>query len=159
MKKLEIRDKSVVLKWIVIVLCVGFLLVLCAGYIYKAVTQTEWYHLRMMKKAFENEYVHVNEDSQILTIGISPAGQDDSWKYSYDIPETLFDDMTCNEFKEIEDEEKIEEILSYDWIMVTFRDASKSMYFISPQDEIYWGTSIQVKCPSLLNWYKEQMQN
>ena len=57
------------------------------------------------------------------------------------------------------DEEKIEEILSYDWIMVTFRDASKSMYFISPQDEIYWGTSIQVKCPSLLNWYKEQMQN
>ena len=56
---------------------------------------------------------------------------------------------------EIDDTEMVEEILTYDWIMVTFKDASKSIYFISPEEEIYWGTSFMVDCPSLLKWYKE----
>ena len=71
------------------------------------------------------------------------------------IPESLFDDMTCNSFDEIDDPARVEEILTYDWIMVTFEDASKSIYFISPEEKIYWGTSFTVECPSLLQWYKE----
>lgn len=155
---MKIKDKSVILKWIVIVLVVAFFLVLCCGYIFKAVKQTEWYHLRMMEKAYETEYVHVNEASQILSVGISPEGKDDTWEYFYEVPKTLFDDMTCDNFEEIEEPGKVQEILSYDWIMVTFRDASKSIYFISPQGDIYWGTSLKIECPSLLRWYKEQVQ-
>ena len=67
----------------------------------------------------------------------------------------LFDDMTCDNFKEIDDPVMVDEILTYDWIMAVFKDASKSIYFISPDDEIYWGTSFKVNCPSLLKWYKE----
>lgn len=155
---MKIKDKSKVLKWIVIVLCASFFLVLSGGFIFKAVTQTEWYHIRMMKKAFEEEFVHVNEESQIISVGISPAGQEDAWEYYYDAPDELFDDMTCVSFKEIEDLETVQEILGYDWVMVTFRDSSKSIYFVSPEEEIYWGTSLQVECPSLLRWYREQVK-
>ena len=154
-EKFYIQDKSVILKWIVIIMCVLTLLVPTSIYIYKTVIGTEWYHQKMLKKAFRQELVHVNDEDQIIFVAISPEGRDDSWQYFYDAPEELFDDMTCENFKEIDDTEMVEEILTYDWIMVTFKDASKSIYFISPEEEIYWGTSFTVDCPSLLKWYKE----
>ena len=148
------RDKSVILKWIVIIfIAVGFLTV-GSGFIYRAVIQTEWYHTQQLKKAFRMEKAHVNNHDQIIYVGISPQGNDDSWQYFYDAPVELFDDMTCDNFKEIDDPAMVEEILGYDWVMVIFRDASKSIYFISPEEEIYWGTSFTVECPSLLEWYK-----
>lgn len=156
MKKFEIQDKSVILKWIVITLCGLFFLSLGSAYIYKAVINSEWYHQRQLKKAFKQEYAHINDNNKIIFIGISENGEDGPWEYFYDAPETLFDDMTCNDFTEIDDPAKVEEILAYDWIMAVFKDASKSIYHVSPEGEIYWGTSFTVDCPSLLSWYKEQ---
>lgn len=156
MKKFEIQDKSVILKWIVIALCGLFFLSLGSGHIYKAVITSEWYHIRQLKKAYKEEYAHINDHNKIIYVGISPQGNDDTWEYFYDTPETLFDDMNCDNFDEIDDPAKVEEILTYDWIMVIFKDASKSIYHISPEGEIYWGTSFQVDCPSLLSWYKAQ---
>ena len=153
--KFEIQDKSVILKWIVIVMCAVTLLAMGSVYIYKAIISTEWYHQQMLKKAFRQELAHINNEDQIIFVAISPEGRDDSWQYFYDAPEELFDDMTCDNFEEIDDTAMVEEILTYDWIMVTFKDASKSIYFISPKEEIYWGTSFTVECPSLLQWYKE----
>ena len=150
-----IKDKSVILKWITIVFCLLFLLVAGSGFIYKAVIETEWYHVRMLEKAFKEEQHHLNDHDKIIYVGISPQGNDDTWQYFYDVPENLFDDISCDNFDEIDDPEKVKEILGYDWIMVVFKDASKSMYFISPEEEIYWGTSFTVECPSLLQWYKE----
>ena len=63
--------------------------------------------------------------------------------------------MTCDDFHEIDDTAFVEEILTYDWVMAVFKDASKSIYHISPEGKIYWGTSFTVDCPSLLSWYKE----
>lgn len=154
-EKLSIQDKSIILKWIVIVMCVSVLLIGGSLFAYKQIISTEWYHQQMLKKAFRQELVHVNDADQIIFVAISPEGRDDSWQYFYDAPDALFDDMTCNNFEEIDDPAMVEEILTYDWIMVTFKDASKSIYFISPEDEIYWGTSFTVECPSLLKWYKE----
>lgn len=154
-EKLTIQDKSVILKWIVIVMCVSVLLVGGSLFAYKQIISTEWYHQQMLKKAFRQELLHVNNDDQIIFVAISPEGRDDSWQYFYDAPAELFDDMTCNNFEEIDDPAMVEEILTYDWIMVTFKDASKSIYFVSPEEEIYWGTSFTVECPSLLQWYKE----
>lgn len=155
MKKFEIQDKSVILKWIVIVFCAIVLLGITIPYIYKGVIQSEWYHQRQLKKAFEQEYAHINEADKIIYVGISHNGEDGPWEYFYDAPDSLFDDLTCNNFEEIDETAKIEEILGYDWIMAVFKDASKSIYFISPEDEIYWGTSFKVDCPSLLRWYKD----
>lgn len=154
-KKVKTRDKSVILKWIVIIFCVSVLLVGSSVFIYKAIIGTEWYHEKMLKKAFQEELLHINNHKNMIYVGISQDGEDGDWQYFYDAPEELFDDMTCDDFNEIDDPDKVKEILGYDWIMVIFKDASKSIYFISPQDEIYWGTSFQVDCPSLLNWYKE----
>lgn len=159
MSKFEIQDKSVILKWIVIVFCSIVLLGACSVYIYKAVISTEWYHLRQLKKAYHQEYVHINEADKIIYVGISQNGEDGPWTYDYDAPESLFDDMTCDNFVEIEDPAKVEEILNYDWLMVVFKDASKSIYHISPSGEIYWGTSFTVECPSLLRWYKQKTEN
>lgn len=158
MKKYEIQDKSVIIKWVVIVFCALVLLACSSVFIYKAVISSEWYHQRQLKKAFNQELVHINDHDKIIYVGISPQGDDASWEYFYDTPETLFDDMTCDDFEEIDDTVKVEEILAYDWIMVIFKDASKSVYHISPEDEIYWGTSLKVDCPSLLRWYKENKQ-
>ena len=152
---MKIKDKSNILKWIVIVFVAVGLLTVASGFIYRAVIQTEWYHTQQLKKAFRQEKVHVNNHDQIIYVGISPQGNDDFWQYFYDTPVELFDDMTCDNFKEIDDPDKVEEILGYDWVMVIFKDASKSIYFISPEEEIYWGTSFTVDCPSLLQWYKE----
>ena len=155
MKKFEIQDKSVILKWIVIVVCGLFFLSLSSLHIYKAVITSEWYHLRQLKKAFNQEYAHVNDADKIIYVGISSTGEEGPWEYFYDAPDTLFDDMTCDNFKEIDDPVMVEEILTYDWIMLVFKDASKSIYHISPEGEIYWGTSFTVECPSLLSWYKQ----
>lgn len=154
-KRFEIQDKSIILKWIVIVFCSLFFLSLSSLYIYKAVTSSEWYDQMQLKKAFKEEYLHVTDSDQIIYVGISPQGNEDSWEYFYDTPTNLFADMTCDNFDEIDDPAKVKEILTYDWIMVIFKDASKSIYFISPQEEIYWGTSFVVECPSLLSWYKQ----
>ena len=149
------KDKSVILKWIVIVFCGLFLLAGSSVFIYKAVISSEWYHTRQLEKAFEEEFLRINDHDKIIHIGISPQGNADTWQYFYDTPENLFHDMTCDNFEEIDDPDMVKEILSYDWIMVIFKDASKSIYFVSPEEEIYWGTSFQVECPSLLKWYKE----
>lgn len=158
MKKFEIQDKSLIIKWIILGFC--FLWIMFGGifYGYRAVIQTEWYHKRQLKKAFNQEYAHINDADKIINVGISPNGEEGPWEYFYDAPEYLFDDMTCDNFEEIDDPAKVEEILTYDWIMVIFKDASKSVYHISPEGEIYWGTSFQVECPSLLKWYKENKQ-
>jgi len=155
MKKFEIQDKSIIVKWIVIVFCGLFLLACSSVYIYKAVISSEWYHQRQLKKAYSQEYAHINDEDKIIYVGISTNGEDGPWEYFYDAPASLFDDMTCDDFTEIDNPAKVDEILTYDWIMVVFKDASKSIYFISPEDEIYWGTSFTVDCPSLLYWYKE----
>ena len=105
--------------------------------------------------AYNQEYAHINDADKIINVGISSNGEDGPWEYFYDAPDSLFDDMTCDNFEEIDDTTMIDEILTYDWIMVVFKDASKSIYHISPEGEIYWGTSFEVKCPSLLRWYKE----
>jgi len=157
--KFEIQDKSVILKWIVVILCCLFFLSLGSVYIYKAIITSGWYHQRQLHKAYNQEYAHINEADKIIYVGVSQNGEDGPWNCDYDAPESLFDDMTCNDFNEIEDTQMVEEILTYDWIMVTFKDNSKSIYFISPQDEIYWGTSFKVECPSLLRWYKKQKEN
>lgn len=150
------RDKSEILKWSTIIFIVVVLVGFGSVFAYKAVIETEWYHTQMLKKAFRQEKAHLNDHKQIIYVGISPQGNDDTWEYHYDVPEELFDDISCDNFKEISDTEKIEEILGYDWIMIIFKDASKSIYFISPEEEIYWGTSFTVECPSLLEWYREK---
>lgn len=153
--KFQVYDKSIILKWIVIILCCGFFLSLGSIYIIKEVKTSEWYHIRQLKKAFKQEYAHINMGDKIIYIGISSNGEEGPWEYFYDAPKSLFDDMTCDNFTEIDDPVKVDEILTYDWIMVVFKDASKSIYHISPDDKIYWGTSFTVDCPSLLSWYKE----
>ena len=156
MKKIEIQDKSVILKWLLLGVIVIFILAICPIFVYRAVITTEWYHQRQLKKAFTQEYAHINDHDKIIYVGISSNGEEGPWEYFYDTPDTLFDDLSCVNFKEIDDPVKVEEILTYDWIMAVFKDASKSIYHISPEGEIYWGTSFTVDCPSLLRWYKEQ---
>ena len=156
MKKFEIQDKSIIIKWIVIAFCVLFFLACSSLFLYKAVITSDLYHTMQLKKAYKQEYAHINDYDKIIYIGISPKGDENAWEYFYDVPESLFDDMTCNSFDEIDDPDRVEEILTYDWIMVVFKDASKSIYHLSPEGEIYWGTSFKVECPSLLSWYKEQ---
>lgn len=158
MKKFEIQDKSVILKWIVIVFCTIVLVAVVSPYVYKTIVSSEWYHQKQLNKAFRQEYAHINEADKIIYVGISANGEDGPWEYDYEAPDSLFDDLTCNNFDEIDDSAKVEEILTYDWIMVVFKDASKSIYHISPENEIYWGTSFKVDCPSLLHWYKQKAE-
>lgn len=152
---MKLKDKSNILKWITIAFCMLFILAISSVFIFKAVKESDWYHEYKLKEAFQDELLHINEQDKIIYVGISPKGDDNNWKYFRDVPDYLFDDMTCDNYDEIDDPDKVKEILGYDWIMVIFKDASKSLYFISPQDEIYWGTSFPVECPSLLNWYKD----
>lgn len=158
-KKFEIYDKSNIIKWMVIILICGFFLSLGSIYIIKEIKSSEWYHLRQLEKGYNQEYVHINEDDKIIYIGISQNGEDGPWEYDYEAPASLFDDMTCDDFHEIDDTAFVEEILTYDWVMAVFKDASKSIYHISPEGKIYWGTSFEVECPSLLSWYKEKIKN
>ena len=130
MRKFEIQDKSVILKWIILGFCFICFMAFGSIYIYRAVINTEWYHTKQLKKAFKEEYVHVNDYEQIIYVGISPKGDEDSWQYFYDVPDNLFNDLTCDNFIEIDNPELVEQILGYDWIMVVFKDASKSIYFI-----------------------------
>ena len=66
-RRFEIQDKSVILKWMFIAVCLLLFLSLGSVYAYKTIIGTEWYHQRQLKKAFTQEYAHVNDYDKIIS--------------------------------------------------------------------------------------------
>ena len=68
MCKIQIQDKSVIIKWIVILLVCLFFLSFGLLYVIKTVKTSEWYHLRQLEKAYNQEYAHINDADKIRDI-------------------------------------------------------------------------------------------
>ncbi len=151
--KIQIRDKSNILKWLTILFVVLLLVGIASFFIYRAVIRTEWYHSRQMEKGFEEAKLRLSQHDQINYLALDE--EDEAWKYMYDVPKGLFLDMTCHDFKEISEEETIKAIWREDCIAVYFKNGGRTLFFITEEEEIYWGLSLKIECPSLLQWYKE----
>lgn len=154
---MKIKDKSNILKWVVILFAAVLVIAIASIFIYRAVIETEWYHAKQLEKGFEEEKIRLNEHDQIIYLALDQGDED--WEYFYDVPETIFDDMACYEFDEIDDVDTIRAIWREDCVAVHFKNGARIIFFITEEDEIYWGMSLKIECPSLLRWYKEHKKD
>ena len=93
----------------------------------------------------------VNNSEKIEYIKVENNGDE---KLIYDVPEDLFDDISCDSFESVKDPIKQREIFSGTLVAVFYEDGTYTAFFIT-NEELYFGTDLKIKCPSLMVWVNE----
>lgn len=148
---MKLKAKTIV-EWVIIGLFIFIIIFIVSIQIYRSVLKSDWYHEQQTKKSFSQITQKLNEN--INNIKIDHAGE---IQFIHDIPMDLFDDLHATDYQRIEDIEELREIWSQDCVTVFFEEGSPTSFFITENEEIYWGTDLKVECPSLLHWYKQRI--
>ncbi len=119
--------------------------------IYRSVINSDWYGERQMKNSFIEMTEKVNNTGIIKYIKLETNGVE---KFIYDIPENLFDDISCDSFESVKDPEKQRAIFSGTLVAVFYGDDTYTSFFIT-NEGLYFGTDLKIKCPSLMAWLNE----
>lgn len=119
--------------------------------IYRSVINSDWYSERQMKNYFIEMSEKVNNSEKIEYIKVENNGDE---KLIYDVPEDLFDDISCDSFESVKDPIKQREIFSGTLVAVFYEDGTYTAFFIT-NEELYFGTDLKIKCPSLMVWVNE----
>ncbi len=119
--------------------------------IYRSVIKSDWYSERQMKNSFIEMTEKVNNSEKIEYIKIENNGAE---KLIYDVPEDLFDDISCDSFESVKDPMKQREIFSGALVAAFYEDGTYTAFFIT-NGELYFGTELKIKCPSLMAWLNE----
>ena len=119
--------------------------------IYHSVINSDWYSEKQMKNYFIEMAEKVNRSEIIKYIKVENNGDE---KFIYDVPEDLFDDISCDSFESVKDPIKQREIFSGALVAVFYEDGTYTAFFIS-NEELYFGTDLKIGCPSLMAWVNE----
>ncbi len=119
--------------------------------IYRSVINSDWYSERQMKNSFIEMTEKVNNSENIKYIKVENNGDE---KLIYDVPEDLFDDISCDSFESVKDPIKQREIFSGALVAAFYEDGTYTAFFIK-DNELYFGTNLKIKCPSLMVWLNE----
>lgn len=119
--------------------------------IYRSVINSDWYGERQMKNSFIEITEKVNNSEKIEYIKVENNGAE---KFIYDIPEDLFNDISCDSFESVKEPIKQRDIFSGTLVAVFYEGGTYTAFFIS-NGELYFGTDLKIKCPSLMVWVNE----
>ena len=119
--------------------------------IYHSVINSDWFSERQMKNYFIEMSEKVNNSEKIEYIKVENNGDE---KLIYDVPEDLFEDIFCDSFESVKDPIKQREIFSGTLVAVFYEDGTYTAFFIT-NEELYFGTDLKIKCPSLMVWVNE----
>ena len=138
-------------EWILIGLFIAIVASIASILIYRSVVNSDWYTERQARKSFEQMVEKVNNDIKYIEV-------DDNveYRYIYDAPFELFDDLKIKSYERVEDIEKLLKIWrSEPCVTVFFNDNTATSFYIAEDGKVYWGELFEVDCPSLLDWYNE----
>ena len=138
-------------EWILIGLFIAIVASIASILIYRSVVNSDWYTERQARKSFEQMVEKVNNDIKYIEV-------DDNveYRYIYDAPFELFDDLKIKNYKRVEDIEKLLEIWrSEPCVTVFFNDNTATSFYITEDGKMYWGELFEIESPSLLDWYAE----
>ena len=138
-------------EWILIGIFIAIVASIASIQIYRSVVNSDWYTERQARKSFEQMVEKVNNDIKYIEV-------DDNveYRYIYDAPFELFDDLKIKNYKRVEDIEKLLEIWrSEPCVTVFFNDNTATSFYFTEDGKLYWGELFEVDCPSLLDWYNE----
>ena len=138
-------------EWILIGIFIAIVASIASIQIYRSVVNSDWYTERQARKSFEQMVEKVNNDIKYIEV-------DDNveYRYIYDAPFELFDDLKIKNYKRVEDIEKLLEIWrSEPCVTVFFNDNTATSFYIAEDGKLYWGALFEVDCPSLLDWFNE----
>ena len=138
-------------EWILIGLFIAIVASIASILIYRSVVNSDWYTERQARKSFEQMVEKVNNDIKYIEV-------DDNveYRYIYDAPFELFDDLKIKSYERVEDIEKLLKIWrSEPCVTVFFNDNTATSFYIAEDGKLYWGALFEVDCPSLLDWFNE----
>ena len=94
-----------IVEWIFIGLFITIVASVASILIYRSVVNSDWYTERQARKSFEQMVEKVNNDIKYIEV-------DDNveYRYIYDAPFELFDDLKIKNYNRVEDIEKLLEI-------------------------------------------------
>ena len=152
---MDMHSKKIsIAEWIAIGVFLAIILLMVGILIYRSVVASDWYEEKQVAKAFAQVSEKLRDPEQIHSIKIDGEGDP---LYVTDIPADLFDEMTISEYLHIEDVAALEDVLVETCVVVFFTDDTQTSFYLTEDGEIYWGTSLVVECPALLDWYGEMV--
>jgi hypothetical protein len=146
-----LKNTKKILEYGIIGLFLVIVVSLASVSIYRSVINSDWFSERQMKNYFIEMTEKVNNSEKIEYIKVENNGDE---KLIYDVPEDLFDDISCDSFESVKDPIKQREIFSGTLVAVFYEDGTYTAFFIT-NEELYFGTDLKIKCPSLMVWVNE----
>ena len=146
-----LKNTKKILEYGIICLFLVIVVSLASVSIYRSVINSDRYSERQMKNYFIEMTEKVNNSEKIEYIKVENNGDE---KLIYDVPEDLFDDISCDSFESVKDPIKQREIFSGTFVAVFYEDGTYTAFFIT-NEELYFGTDLKIKCPSLMVWVNE----
>ena len=146
-----LKNTKKILEYGIIGLFLVIVVSLASVSIYRLVINSDWFSERQMKNYFIEMTEKVNNSEKIEYIKVENNGDE---KLIYDVPEDLFDDISCDSFESVKDPIKQREIFSGTLVAVFYEDGTYTAFFIT-NEELYFGTDLKIKCPSLMVWVNE----
>ena len=138
-------------EWILIGLFIAIVASIASIQIYRSVVNSDWYTEKQARKSFEQMVEKVNNDIKYIEV-------DDNveYRYIYDAPFEMFDDLKIKSYERVEDIEKLLEIWrSEPCVTVFFNDNAATSFYITEEGKVYWGELFEIESPSLLRWFAE----
>ncbi len=120
--------------------------------VYRAVIGSDWYQEIRIRDGFIAQKEKLQSENAIDYLGIN--GVNAPLRYFPADDPLLFFDLSCENYSLLASEEEIRDLFRETSITVFFKDGSQTHFYISDQNELYWG-SLKVDCPSLLRWYSQ----
>ncbi len=140
-------------EYVIIILFLLIVVSLIGIQTYRYVIHSDWYSEKKARESFSAITEKLQSEGSIDSLAIYKTGA--SLRYfPFDDP-LLFSNLCCEEFFFLEDEEA-EEIYSLNSITVFFLDGTQTHFFVSDENELFWG-SLKIECPALLAWYGQRI--
>ena len=143
-------------EWIVISLSIVIITAIASIQIYRFVVNSDWYTEKQARNSYAQMVEKVNDPNNIKYIEIKVNDNTEEFLYIYDTPVDLFDDLKIISYERIDSIEKLLAIWrSEPCVTVFFNDHTVTSFYITEEGKVYWGEFFELKCPSLLTWFNE----
>lgn len=137
---------------IVIAVCVA--LAVIAIIVFRVVTGPGREARERMEKSFTEMSAKLNGGKRIDHISLDASNGSYAEK---NVPDSMFDDISCDDFTAVDDVVLERNIFKGDCITVFYEDGTYTVFFMTADGELYWGTDLRIECPSLETWYRDAL--
>ena len=144
------RKRINIFEWIFIGIFLIIVISFASIQIYRSVVNSDWYERNERKKEFQEDVSKLyGEEIKYIE---SYKATTNATEHFYDVDDSIFSEITCDDYLNTLDELERYSVFSSDRVSVFFEDGSLIDFYITDDLKVYWGKT-EIKAPSLVNWY------